>query len=59
MGDADVSVYYNRERRRSSVARYARDPKEILEGLKSLQSAKGELGRTMSLSADKRRCSSE
>ncbi|XP_051157370.1 regulating synaptic membrane exocytosis protein 1 isoform X2 [Leptopilina boulardi] len=57
IGDSDMPVYYNRERRRSSVARYARDPKEILEGLKSLQSGKSELGRTLSLTADKRRSS--
>lgn len=42
---------YNRDRRRSSCARMLRDPEEIL---KSLKAVKGELGRTMSLSGDKR-----
>ena len=58
MGDADVSgVHYVRERRRSSIARPMRDQEEILETLRSLkaQSAKGELGRTMSLSGEKKR----
>ncbi|XP_053594404.1 regulating synaptic membrane exocytosis protein 1 isoform X2 [Microplitis demolitor] len=48
------SVYYNRDRRRSSVARSVRDPEEVLRSLKKA-AAKGELGRTMSLSSDKRR----
>ncbi|RZC41585.1 regulating synaptic membrane exocytosis protein 2, partial [Asbolus verrucosus] len=42
---------YSRDRRRSSCTRMLRDPEEIL---KSLKAVKGELGRTMSLSADKR-----
>ncbi|XP_066260247.1 regulating synaptic membrane exocytosis protein 2 isoform X2 [Euwallacea similis] len=46
---------YSRERRRSSCTRMLRDPEEIL---KSLKAVKGELGRTMSLTADKRRRSS-
>lgn len=41
---------YNKERRRSSCSR-GRDPDEILRNLKAV---KGELGRTMSLSGDKR-----
>jgi hypothetical protein len=41
---------YNKERRRSSCSR-GRDPDEILRSLKAV---KGELGRTMSLSGDKR-----
>lgn len=48
-------TYYNRDRRRSSFTRPMRDPEEILEGLRSLKAAKGELSRTMSLSSDKRR----
>ncbi|KAG8034861.1 hypothetical protein G9C98_007937 [Cotesia typhae] len=52
------SGYYNRDRRRSSVARSARDPEEVLRSLKKA-AAKGELGRTMSLSSDKRRGSRE
>lgn len=47
-------VHYNRERRRSSVARVVRDPEEVLRSLKKA-AAKGELGRTMSLSNEKRR----
>ncbi|XP_048525031.1 regulating synaptic membrane exocytosis protein 1 [Dendroctonus ponderosae] len=43
---------YSRDRRRSSCTRMLRDPEEIL---KSLKAVKGELGRTMSLTADKRR----
>lgn len=42
---------YNRDRRRSSCTRMLRDPEEIL---KSLKAVKGELGRTMSLTGDKR-----
>lgn len=42
---------YTRDRRRSTCARMLRDPEEIL---KSLKAVKGELGRTMSLSGDKR-----
>lgn len=42
---------YSRDRRRSSCTRMLRDPEEIL---KSLKAVKGELGRTMSLTADKR-----
>lgn len=42
---------YSRDRRRSSCTRMLRDPEEIL---KSLKAVKGELGRTMSLSTDKR-----
>lgn len=49
-------VAYNRDRRRSSCARVMRDPDEILRSLKAV---KGELGRTMSLSSDKRRGSRE
>ena len=41
---------YSKERRRSSCTR-GRDPDEILKGLKAV---KGELGRTMSLSGEKR-----
>ena len=52
-------VHYNRDRRRSSFTRPMRDPEEILEGLRSLKAAKRELGRTMSLSGDKRRESRE
>ncbi|XP_076751785.1 regulating synaptic membrane exocytosis protein fife isoform X2 [Xylocopa sonorina] len=57
MGEADNApiVHYNRDRRRSSFNRPMRDPEEILEGLRSLKAAKRELGRTMSLSTDKRR----
>nr|XP_012147152.1 PREDICTED: regulating synaptic membrane exocytosis protein 1 [Megachile rotundata] len=57
MGEADMPaiVHYNRDRRRSSFTRPMRDPEEILEGLRSLKAAKRELGRTMSLSGDKRR----
>lgn len=47
-------VYYNRERRRSSVARVVRDPEEVLRSLKKA-AAKGELNRTSSLSNEKRR----
>ncbi|KAK0163444.1 hypothetical protein PV327_007123 [Microctonus hyperodae] len=55
IGDADMPVvYYNRERRRSSVARSMRDPEEVLRSLKKA-AAKSELGRTMSLSNEKRR----
>ncbi|XP_060519532.1 regulating synaptic membrane exocytosis protein 1 isoform X2 [Cylas formicarius] len=46
---------YSRDRRRSSCTRMLRDPEEIL---KSLKAVKGELGRTMSLTAEKRRRSS-
>lgn len=42
---------YSRDRRRSSCTRMLRDPDEIL---KSLKAVKGELGRTMSLSGEKR-----
>lgn len=60
MGETDMSItYYNRDRRRSSFTRPMRDPEEILEGLRSLKAAKGELSRTMSLSGDKRRGSRE
>ena len=61
MGEADMPaiVHYNRDRRRSSFTRPMRDPEEILEGLRSLKAAKRELGRTMSLSGDKRRESRE
>lgn len=61
MGETDMSsiVYYNRDRRRSSFTRPMRDPEEILEGLRSLKAAKGELNRTMSLTGDKRRSSRE
>ncbi|XP_034194191.1 regulating synaptic membrane exocytosis protein fife isoform X2 [Osmia lignaria lignaria] len=57
MGEADMPaiVHYNRDRRRSSFTRPMRDPEEIMEGLRSLKAAKRELGRTMSLSGDKRR----
>lgn len=48
---APPPVSYNRDRRRSSCTRMLRDPEEIL---KSLKAVKGELGRTMSLSGDKR-----
>lgn len=41
---------YSKERRRSSCTR-GRDPDEILKNLKAV---KGELGRTMSLSGEKR-----
>lgn len=61
MGEADMPaiVHYNRDRRRSSFTRPMRDPEEIMEGLRSLKAAKRELGRTMSLSGDKRRESRE
>lgn len=61
MGEADMPniVHYNRDRRRSSFTRPMRDPEEILEGLRSLKAAKRELGRTMSLTGDKRRESRE
>ncbi|XP_043501097.1 regulating synaptic membrane exocytosis protein 1 isoform X2 [Polistes fuscatus] len=57
MGEADmpIVVHYNRDRRRSSCTRPMRDPEEILEGLRTLKAAKGELNRTMSLTGDKRR----
>ncbi|XP_014478309.1 PREDICTED: regulating synaptic membrane exocytosis protein 1 isoform X2 [Dinoponera quadriceps] len=55
MGEVDVPVYYNRDRRRSSFTRPMRDPEEIMEGLRSLKAVKGELSRTMSLTGDKRR----
>ncbi|XP_076178462.1 regulating synaptic membrane exocytosis protein fife isoform X2 [Ptiloglossa arizonensis] len=57
MGEADIPniVHYNRDRRRSSFTRPMRDAEEILEGLRSFKAAKRELGRTMSLSGDKRR----
>lgn len=58
MGEADMPaiVHYNRDRRRSSFTRPSRDPEEILEGLRTLKAAAHrELGRTMSLSGDKRR----
>ncbi|XP_043283808.1 regulating synaptic membrane exocytosis protein 1 isoform X2 [Venturia canescens] len=55
MGETDMSVaYYNRDRRRSSCTRQLRDHDEIMRSLKAA-AAKGELGRTMSLSNDKRR----
>lgn len=54
-----ITVPYNRDRRRSSFTRPMRDHEEILEGLRSLKAAKRELGRTMSLSGDKRRESRE
>lgn len=44
-------VSYSRDRRRSSCTRMLRDPDEIL---KSLKAVKGELGRTMSFTGDKR-----
>lgn len=53
--DMQAIVHYNRDRRRSSFTRPMRDHEEILEGLRSLKAAKGELNRTMSLSGDKRR----
>lgn len=53
------TIHFNRDRRRSSFTRPMRDPEEILEGLRSLKAAKRELGRTMSLSGDKRRESRE
>ncbi|KAL2712255.1 regulating synaptic membrane exocytosis protein 2 isoform X1, partial [Vespula squamosa] len=61
MGEVDmpIVVHYNRERRRSSCTRQMRDPEEILEGLRTLKAAKGELNRTMSLTGDKRRGSRE
>lgn len=61
MGEADMPaiVHYNRDRRRSSFTRPMRDPEEILEGLRTLKAAKGELNRTMSLTGDKRRGSRE
>lgn len=61
MGEADmpIVVHYNRDRRRSSCTRPMRDPEEILEGLRTLKAAKGELNRTMSLSGEKRRGSRE
>lgn len=56
MGEADVGVHYNRERRRSSFARPMRDQEEILETLRSLKAhGRGELSRTMSLSGEKKR----
>lgn len=58
MGETDATIaYYNRDRRRSSCTRPPRDPEEFLRSLKA--TAKGELGRTMSLSNDKRRVSRE
>ncbi|KAF5277056.1 hypothetical protein FQA39_LY06294 [Lamprigera yunnana] len=42
---------YSRDRRRSSCTRMLRDPEEILRSLKAV---KGELGRTMSFSVDKK-----
>ncbi|CAK9800701.1 Regulating synaptic membrane exocytosis protein 2 [Anthophora plagiata] len=55
MGETDIPImHYNRDRRRSSVSR-TRDPEIILEGLRSYKVNKRELGRTMSLSGDKRR----
>ncbi|XP_031346559.1 regulating synaptic membrane exocytosis protein 1 isoform X2 [Photinus pyralis] len=42
---------YSRDRRRSSCTRMLRDPEEILRSLKAV---KGELGRTMSFSGDKK-----
>lgn len=61
MGEADLPaiVHYNRDRRRSSFTRPMRDHEEILEGLRTLKAAKGELNRTMSLTGDKRRGSRE
>lgn len=59
MGEADMPVInYNRDRRRSSIARPMRDHEEILEGLRSLK-AKSELARAMSLTSDKRRTNRE
>ncbi|PBC31825.1 Regulating synaptic membrane exocytosis protein [Apis cerana cerana] len=56
MGETEMpTIHFNRDRRRSSFTRPMRDPEEILEGLRSLKAAKRELGRTMSLSGDKRR----
>ncbi|XP_063976966.1 regulating synaptic membrane exocytosis protein 1 isoform X3 [Diachasmimorpha longicaudata] len=49
-------VYYSRDRRRSSVARTARNHEEVLKSLQKI-AARGELGRTMSLSNEKRRSS--
>lgn len=53
--DEDIPVVpppsYNRDRRRSSCTRMLRDPEEILRSLKAV---KGELGRTMSFSTDKK-----
>lgn len=58
MGETDISVaYYNRDRRRSSCTRHPRDHDEIMRSLKA--ATKGELGRTMSLTGDKRRGSRE
>lgn len=60
MGETEMpTIHFNRDRRRSSFTRPMRDPEEILEGLRSLKAAKRELGRTMSLSGDKRRESRE
>ncbi|XP_076244802.1 regulating synaptic membrane exocytosis protein fife isoform X2 [Calliopsis andreniformis] len=56
MGEADIIVHYYGGRRRSSFTRPPRDPEEIREGLQSLKAAQRELGRTMSLSGDKRPC---
>ncbi|XP_026667460.1 regulating synaptic membrane exocytosis protein 2 [Ceratina calcarata] len=57
MGETESSaaMHYIRDRRRSSFTRPMRDPEEILEGLRSLKAARRELGRTMSLTGDKRR----
>ncbi|XP_047349720.1 regulating synaptic membrane exocytosis protein 1 isoform X4 [Vespa velutina] len=57
MGEVDmpIVIHPNRDRRRSSCTRPMRDPEEILEGLRTLKAAKGELNRTMSLTGEKRR----
>lgn len=54
-----IVIHPNRDRRRSSCTRPMRDPEEILEGLRTLKAAKGELNRTMSLTGEKRRGSRE
>ncbi|XP_011301029.1 regulating synaptic membrane exocytosis protein 1 isoform X2 [Fopius arisanus] len=55
IGDSETPpVYYSRDRRRSSVARTARNHEEVLKSLQKI-AARGELGRTMSLSSEKRR----
>ncbi|XP_076279838.1 regulating synaptic membrane exocytosis protein fife isoform X2 [Lasioglossum baleicum] len=65
MGETDMPAMqnmsqYHRDRRRSSVSRTLRgDTEEFLEDLRNqgqrMKSVKGELGRTMSVSGDKRR----
>lgn len=53
MGETDMSVMqYNRDRRRSSCTRAMRDPHEFLSSLKAEHM---KLGRTMSLTGEKRR----